>query len=116
MYKTSNVTILVSDMAKSIQFYTETMGLKLLANYGGEFAVLETNGLRLGLHPGRKPGTPVSRDMSLGFQVDDIAAAKKTLESRGVAFEKRVQDRGALIENFSDPDGTPLYLIELKWG
>jgi hypothetical protein len=48
--------------------------------------------------------------------VDDIASAKKSLESRGVIFEKRVQDRGAIIENFNDPDGTPLYLIELKWG
>lgn len=116
MYKTSNVTILVSDMARSIKFYSETMGLKLIANYGGEFAQLETNGMKIGLHPGKKPGAPLNRDMSLGFQVDDIAAAKKTLESRGVTFERRVQDRGALIENFSDPDGTPLYLIELKWG
>jgi hypothetical protein len=33
-----------------------------------------------------------------------------------VIFDKRVQDRGAIIENFYDPDGTPLYLIELKWG
>ena len=116
MCKTSNVTILVSDMANSIKFYSETMGLKLVANYGGEFAQLETNGLRIGLHPGRNPGAPPGRDISLGFQVDDIGAAKKTLEARGVTFEKRVQDRGALIENFSDPDGTPLYLIELKWG
>ena len=54
--------------------------------------------------------------MSLGFQVDDIASSKKALESRGVRFEPRVQDRGAIIENFFDPDGTPLYLIELKWG
>ena len=116
MFKTSNVTILVSDMNKSIRFYTESLGLKLISNYGGEFAVIESNGLRIGLHPGKKPGGNPGRDMSLGFQVDDLAAAKKTLESRGVTFEKRVQDRGALIENFSDPDGTPIYLIELKWG
>jgi catechol 2,3-dioxygenase-like lactoylglutathione lyase family enzyme len=116
MFKTTNVTIRVSDMSRAIKFYTETLGLKLLSNYGGEFAVIESNGLRIGLHPGKKPGEPLSRDMSLGFQVDDIASAKKTLESRGVRFEPRVQDRGAIIENFFDPDGVPLYLIELKWG
>jgi catechol 2,3-dioxygenase-like lactoylglutathione lyase family enzyme len=116
MFKTSNVTLLVSDMNRAIKFYTETLGLKLLSNYGGEFAVLESNGLRIGLHPGKKPGEKLSRDMSLGFQVEDMFAAKKLLESRGVTFEKRVQDRGALIENFYDPDGTPLYLIGLKWG
>jgi catechol 2,3-dioxygenase-like lactoylglutathione lyase family enzyme len=104
-------------MNTSIKFYAETLGFKLISNYGGEFAVLESNGLKLGLHPGKKPGGYLSRDMSIGFQVDDVAAAMKTLESRGVTFEKRVQpDRGALIENFYDPDGTPLYLIELKWG
>ena len=116
MFKTSNVTILVSDMNRSIKFYAETLGLKLISNYGGEFAVIESNGLRIGLHPGKKPGEKLSRDMSLGFQVEDMSAAKKALESRGVTFEKPVQDRGALIENFYDPDGTPLYLIELKWG
>jgi len=116
MFKTSNVTLLVSDMNRSIKFYVETLGLKLISNYGGEFAVIESNGLRIGLHPGKKPDEKLSRDMSLGFQVEDMSAAKKTLESRGVTFEKRVQDRGALIENFYDPDGTPLYLIELKWG
>ena len=116
MFKTSNVTILVSDMNLAIQFYTDTLGLKLLSNYGGEFAVIESNGLRIGLHPGKKSRDAMSRDMSLGFQVDDAATAKKAMESKGVIFEKRVQDRGAIIENFSDPDGTPLYLIELKWG
>jgi catechol 2,3-dioxygenase-like lactoylglutathione lyase family enzyme len=116
MFKTSNVTLLVSDMNKSIKFYTEALGLKLVSNYGGEFAVIDSNGLRIGLHPGKKPGEKLSRDMSLGFQVEDMSAAKEALESRGITFEKRVQDRGALIENFYDPDGTPLYLIELKWG
>jgi catechol 2,3-dioxygenase-like lactoylglutathione lyase family enzyme len=116
MFKTTNVTIRVSDMSRAIKFYTETLGLKLLSNYGGEFAVIESNGLRIGLHPGKKPGEPLSRDMSLGFQVDDIASIKKTLESRGVRFDPRIQDRGAIIENFFDPDGVPLYLIELKWG
>jgi catechol 2,3-dioxygenase-like lactoylglutathione lyase family enzyme len=116
MFKTSNVTILVSDMTRSIKFYTEALGLKLISNYGGEFAVIESNGLRIGLHPGRKPGEKSNRSMSLGFQVEDAAAAKKILESRGVKFENRVQDRGSIIENFYDPDDTPLYLIELKWG
>jgi catechol 2,3-dioxygenase-like lactoylglutathione lyase family enzyme len=116
VFKTSNVTILVADMNRSIKFYTDTLGLRLLSNYGGQFAVIESSGLKIGLHPGKTAGDKMSRDMSLGFQVDDIASAKKSLESRGVIFEKRVQDRGAIIENFNDPDGTPLYLIELKWG
>jgi predicted enzyme related to lactoylglutathione lyase len=116
MFKTSNVTILVSDINKAIQFYSETLGLKLISNYGGEFAVIESNGLRIGLHPGKKSREPMNRDISLGFQVDNAETAKKALEAKGVIFEKRAQDRGAIMENFSDPDGTPLYLIELKWG
>jgi len=115
MFKTGNVTIMVSDMNRAIRFYTETLGLKLISNYGGEFAVIESSGLRIGLHPGKKGFEKLSRDVSLGFQVDDMASAKKSLESKGAVFENRVQDRGAIIENFTDPDGTPLYLIELKW-
>ena len=103
-------------MNRAIKFYTDSLGLKLVSNYGGEFAVIESNGLRIGLHPGKKAPASTSRDVSLGFQVDDMTSAKKTLESKGVAFEPRVQDRGSIIENFCDPDGTPLYLIELKWG
>jgi catechol 2,3-dioxygenase-like lactoylglutathione lyase family enzyme len=76
MFKTSNVTILVSDMNTSIKFYTESLGLKLISNYGGEFAVIESNGLRIGLHPGRKPGEKPNGSMSLGFQVEDAASAK----------------------------------------
>lgn len=116
MFKTSNVTILVTDMNRAIKFYTESLGLKLISNYGGEFAVIESNGLRIGLHPGKKDKGQLSRDVSLGFQVENLASAKAVLESKAVVFENRVQDRGAVIENFTDPDGTPLYLIELKWG
>jgi lactoylglutathione lyase len=117
MFKESNVTILVSDMKRSVQFYTETLGLKLVRSYGGEWAEVEAPGIRIGLHPGKKPskGEP-SRDVSIGLRVEEMASAKKTLEGRGLRFKAAPPDRGALIEYFSDPDGTPLYLIELKWG
>src|SRR5262249_42241147 len=67
VFKTSNVTILVADMNRSIRFYTESLGLKLISNYGGQFAVIESNGLRIGLHPGKTGGEKLSRDLSIGF-------------------------------------------------
>src|SRR5262249_24344355 len=45
-------TIFVSDMDAAVRFYTETLGLKLLARYGDHWASVDGgNGLTIGLHP-----------------------------------------------------------------
>ena len=87
MFKDANVTLIVSDMDRAIKFYTETLGLRLLANYGGHFAEVQAPGVKIGLHPG-KPAKEASRGMSLGFRVEDYEAAAKELEARGVKFDK----------------------------
>lgn len=115
MFKDANVTLIVSDMDRAIKFYTETLGLRLLANYGGHFAEVQAPGVKIGLHPG-KPAKEASRGMSLGFRVDDYEATAKELEARGVKIEKTPQDKGSRTGYFSDPDGYPLYVIEIKFG
>jgi DNA-binding IclR family transcriptional regulator len=55
--------------------------------------------------------------MSIGFQVKDLAAAVAELRQRGVTIDdsgSREGDRDRIV-NFADPDGTPLYLIEMNW-
>jgi len=117
MFKTANVTIMVSDMDRSIAFYRDVLGMKLLGNYGGEFAEIDAPGVRFGLHPGGKlPLKEHSRHMSIGLRVDDLDAAKKTLEERGVKFVKAPRDEGLRLAYFTDPDGNPMYLVEVKWG
>ena len=117
MFEQANVTMMVSDMKRAIAFYRDILGMKVLHEYGGEFAEIEVAGLRIGLHPGGKqPLKPHSRHMSIGLRVGDIQEAVKTLESRGLQLGDSVRDQGLLIRNFVDPDGNPLYLVEVKWG
>ena len=117
MFKTANVTLLVSDMDRAIAFYRDVLGMKLLGNYGSEFAEIDAPGVRIGLHPGGKlPLKEHSRHMSIGLRVDDLDAAKKTLETRGVKFHKTPTDEGLRLAYFTDPDDNPLYLVEVKWG
>ncbi len=118
MFKESNVTLIVSDMTRAVEFYSKTLGLKLVKSYGGEWAEVEAPGVRIGLHPGKRPASKgeLARHVSIGFRVDDMDSARGALEAKGIRFQKAPEDRGARIEYFTDPDGTPLYLIELKWG
>ncbi len=117
MFKQANVTLLVSDMQRSVAFYRDVLGITVQNEYGGHFAELEAPGIRIGLHPGGKlPLKEHSRHMSIGLRVDDLDAAKETLEKRGVKFGATPRDEGLRVANFTDPDGNPFYLVEVKWG
>src|SRR4051812_36473480 len=113
----SILTVMVSDMKQSLQFYCETLGMKPCPRYKDEWAEVEADGFRIGLHPGGKlPLKPHSRHYSIGLQVDDLDKAMKGLKERGVKFTDAPEDRGVRLAYFNDPDGNPLYLIEVKWG
>jgi catechol 2,3-dioxygenase-like lactoylglutathione lyase family enzyme len=118
MYKSSNVTVLVTDMSRAVSFYTGTLGLRLIHSFGDYWAEVEAPGVRIGLHPGRKgaPSESGSANLSIGFQVDDLDAATQRLQEKGVTFKKSNADKGSRQAFFTDPDGTPLYLIEIKFG
>ena len=51
LFKNANVTLMVRDFEKSLQFYTETLGLRLQNRWKNEFAEVEGPGLTIGLHP-----------------------------------------------------------------
>lgn len=111
-----NLTIMVNDMERSIRFYTEALGLPLKFRAGNEWAEVTAPDVAIGLHPaGGHAPTGAGGGMSLGFQVADIEAAIDALKARGVAFPHGWRDTGELrMANFSDPDGTHLYLFQSK--
>ena len=114
MFTGGNLTIMVSDMERSVRFYTEALGLGLKFRAGSEWAEVEAPGVSIGLHPsgGHSP-TGAGGGMSLGLQVNDIEAAIEALKARGVAFPHGWRATGERrLANFSDPDGTPLYLFQ----
>jgi predicted enzyme related to lactoylglutathione lyase len=110
----SNLTIMVSDFGRAVQFYTDALGLTLKFRAGDEWAEIEGPGVSIGLHPamGHAP-TGGGGGMSLGFQVPDIEAAMNTLKQRGIEFPSGWRQSGQLrLADFTDPDGSQLYLVQ----
>jgi predicted enzyme related to lactoylglutathione lyase len=104
-------------MDRAVDFYTRALQLEQGPRYGNEWAEIRAPGLTIGLHPRRQPGTGAANgQMSIGFQVRDLRASISELRQHGVAIDDaaiREADVDRIV-NFADPDGTPLYLIELR--
>jgi catechol 2,3-dioxygenase-like lactoylglutathione lyase family enzyme len=118
MIKEANVTVMISDMDQSIQFYVEKLGLKLKTRYGNQFAEVECPGLTIALHPafehGPRPGN--SESLSVGLGVEDIDEAIASLKGKGVAMDRISNDGPVILAFFKDPDGNPLYLSQTQSG
>jgi catechol 2,3-dioxygenase-like lactoylglutathione lyase family enzyme len=112
--KDANVTIMVTDMKRSIRFYVEVLGLELKANYADQYAQVASPGVMIGLHPVTKEGSQQGKSgsVSVGFGVDSLSDALTDLKAKGVTFSRVVDDRPTKLAFFTDPDGNPLYLSE----
>jgi catechol 2,3-dioxygenase-like lactoylglutathione lyase family enzyme len=118
-----NATVFVTDMDRSVDFYSRILGLSILYRAGEHFCMLDAgNGMQIGLHPpGKrtpKPGVDGGTQVGLGITkpIEEVVA---TLSRNGVAFEqsggKAVVDDGAVkLAFFRDPDGNLMYLCESK--
>jgi catechol 2,3-dioxygenase-like lactoylglutathione lyase family enzyme len=105
----SNVTIMVQNLDRAIEFYTKTLGLSLVKRWGGHYAQVRAPGVTIGLHPNTEEF--VNRNgISIGFAVEDIESAKRLLDEKGLKYHSKEDQPGALI-SFTDPDGTPLYFV-----
>ena len=118
MFRGGVFTIYVTDMDRSVKFYTETLGMKLLERHGNHWAAIDGGpGLSIGLHPAT-PEVPAGRPGStaIGLYVDEpIRSATDKLRGKGVTFQGPViADKALSLAFFTDPDGTPLYLAEMK--
>ena len=116
-----NATIYVTDMDRSVAFYTEVLGLRLAFRAGDHWATIDAgDGFQLGLHPatphGPAPGTAGAITVGLGVDAP-IERVVSTLTGRGVAFHGPVLDEGNLkLAFFTDPDGNEFYLAEQTAG
>jgi predicted enzyme related to lactoylglutathione lyase len=117
MYRSANLTVMVSDMQRAIDFYTSVLGLELKVRYGDFWAEVTTPGMTLGLHPARGAIDRGACDgLSVGFEVEDIQAAVAALAAKGVALTAPVRETDELWQaSFVDPDGTPLYFAQSKY-
>lgn len=120
-----HVALIASDYARSRRFYTELLGLRVLAEHYREarqswkldLALPDGGQLELFSFPAPppRPSRPEACGLRhLAFSVDDVGAWKDRLEAAGVAVEDIRLDEftGHRFVFFADPDGLPLELYE----
>ncbi len=121
-----HIAIICSDYERSKRFYTETLGLTIVAeHYRAERQSYKLD-LALNNHyvielfsfpnPPARPSRPEATGLRhLAFQVKDIEGSVKKLREQGVAAEAiRVDEyTGKRFTFFTDPDGLPLELYEV---
>ncbi len=120
-----HIAIICSDYAVSKAFYSETLGLKVLAEHYREER--DSYKLDLALPSGRqielfsfpsppdRPSRPEAQGLRhLAFVVSSVESTVNDLEAKGVKVEPiRVDEyTGKRFTFFQDPDGLPLELYE----
>jgi predicted enzyme related to lactoylglutathione lyase len=107
------VAQLAQDFDRAVAFYGETLGLRRAVHVPDRgFAEFETGNLTLGIIDPAKMGMEhrVGHN-TIALHVDDVAAARAMLESRGVEFGGDTFDTGVChIAFFKDSEGNDLML------
>lgn len=111
--KTDFVFLPITSFETTEQFYGGVLGLECSKRYdndlGGEF---ETGSLTIQLVDMTKLGQEVQPSTgAIALHVDDVEAARRELESKGVEFDGETMDSGVCYQAyFRDPDGNALIL------
>lgn len=121
-----HVAIIASDYARSKRFYTEMLGLKVVAEVYREardswkLDLALPDGTQIELFSFPNPPPRVSRPEACGLRhlalrVGDLDAAVAHLQSNNIGVEAiRVDEyTGRRFTFFADPDGLPLELYEV---
>jgi catechol 2,3-dioxygenase-like lactoylglutathione lyase family enzyme len=110
---TDFVTVFVKDFDGASSFYGDVLGLECSAKYGkvpgGEFEtgnltlqVMDSAAIGIEFEPSKHP---------IALHVDDVEAARGSLESQGIEFKGETIDSGVChMALFEDPDGNTLML------
>lgn len=121
-----HVAIICSDYAKSKQFYSQTLGLKIIAetyrqardSYKLDLELADGSQIELFSFPDAPPrlSYPEAQGLRhLAFAVSDLNASVDALTKKHVACEPVRVDpiTGKRFTFFQDPDGLPLELYEI---
>jgi len=120
-----HVAIICSDYPTSKHFYSQVLGLKVIAenyreardSYKLDLALPDGSQVELFSFPGApiRPSFPEAQGLRhLAFLVDDVEQAKAYLESNDVEVEPiRIDEfTGKAFTFFQDPDGLPLEVYQ----
>ncbi|MBY7795321.1 VOC family protein [Vibrio fluvialis] len=120
-----HTAVICSDYARSKAFYTEVLGLEIVAenyraardSYKLDLALPDGSQIELFSFPDApaRPSYPEAQGLRhLAFAVDDVAKVKQQLEHQGISVETvRIDEyTGRAYTFFQDPDGLPLELYQ----
>jgi predicted enzyme related to lactoylglutathione lyase len=116
MTKITLIALGVSDIAKSVEFYSRKAGFEL-QNQFGSLAFFTAGPVTLMLNGGlRRPGAQLAGAMEIVVAAESVTAAHRELMERGCNFvnEPREVTPGSWAATFSDPDGHWLTLFGPK--
>jgi predicted enzyme related to lactoylglutathione lyase len=108
------VSVPTQDLERAVGFYGSTLGLhRSMYKPERNFAEFETGTVTLSVVNPEKMGIGSFKPNAnhLALHVEDVAAARATLEERGVSFMGDTFDTGVChMAFFADPDGNMLML------
>jgi predicted enzyme related to lactoylglutathione lyase len=100
----------VQDMDRAIEFYGQTLGLKV-DRKEERWAEVDANGLLIGLNGRESEGAGAEGGPVVSFQPDgDLEEAKADLEGKGVSFTEISEHPWGRITTFQDSEGNDLQL------
>lgn len=120
MQRVSYVIVFASDMKRSVAFYRDVLELQLRFE-SPKWSEFATEGTVLALHAAAHThyDPPGMRSMPAGhchpgFEVDDIEAFHRRMEEHNVfcLCEPAMQEFGAKLAVYADPDGLPISVSE----
>jgi len=97
----------VRDLAQSVAFYKDKLGLKVIMQEPG-LALLQAGAVMLGLNPGMGRSLPqLAGATEVVFQVDNVRAAHQSLTAKGITFvsEPHAVTPTSWAAHFRDVDG-----------
>lgn len=100
---------LVSDMERSVKFYTDLIGMEPESNWDNQYVEYIVDGAAFGLYAGgAKPGGG-----QVAFNVANLAEALAELRAKGVKVVMETEDTPVCrMAAIADPDGNSVILHE----
>jgi lactoylglutathione lyase len=117
----------VNDLERTVKFYTDVLGLELTdrreSPRGAKLAFLRTPGseelLEITYFPDSGPVQVQPDLMHLAFEVDDLEAYRKYLDSKGIKFSDgptMSKSTGSVFAFIDAPEGYEIELIQRAKG
>lgn len=112
-----NVSVYVTNLDRSIDFYANKLGLPLRTKIEGEWAAMDAGkGLIIGLHLARPPETveagtvgAINIELAAGTSLDDVVSQ---LTERGIQFTPILNYANVRLTSVKDPDNNVILVAQ----